>query len=100
MPGGATPSPLDRYGSPAGNRPSRGLCCGRCNRLGLTAEGRLCGCLFSSAEWELRELLRAGGEAEQIVARVEECLAAKRPDDGIQTAEFIRPQRAMYQIGG
>ncbi|HEX4142165.1 MAG TPA: GTP 3',8-cyclase MoaA [Pirellulales bacterium] len=74
--------------------------CSRCNRLRLTAEGRLRNCLFSTVEWDVRGLLRGGGQPEQIVAQVEECLAAKRPGHGIQTAEFVRPERAMYQIGG
>jgi len=74
--------------------------CSRCNRLRLTAEGRLRNCLFSSVEWDVRALLRGGGEDEQIVAQVEQCLAAKRPGHGIQTADFVRPERAMYQIGG
>ena len=28
------------------------------------------------------------------------CVAAKAPAHGINTVDFVRPERAMYQIGG
>jgi len=31
---------------------------------------------------------------------VRACVSAKRAGHGIDSPEFIRPQRAMYQIGG
>jgi cyclic pyranopterin phosphate synthase len=31
---------------------------------------------------------------------VRDCVAAKAPAHGINTIEFVRPERAMYQIGG
>jgi cyclic pyranopterin phosphate synthase len=76
--------------------------CGDCNRLRITAEGKLRNCLFSTAEWDLRELLRApaGDDEAAIVDRIRQCVAAKKPGHGIDTPEFVRPERAMYQIGG
>ncbi len=74
--------------------------CGRCNRLRLTAEGQVRNCLFSTVEWDARALLRGGGSDEEIAALVQASVGAKRAGHGIDTPEFIKPARAMYQIGG
>ena len=74
--------------------------CGDCNRLRLTAEGQVRNCLFSTVEWDARALLRGGADDEEIAALVRASIAAKKPGHGIDTADFIKPQRAMYQIGG
>ncbi len=74
--------------------------CGDCNRLRLTAEGKLRNCLFSTVEWDVRDLLRQGVSVAELQACVRDCVAAKNPGHGIDDEQFIQPQRAMYQIGG
>jgi cyclic pyranopterin phosphate synthase len=74
--------------------------CGACNRLRLTAEGQVRNCLFSTVEWDARAVIRGGGADEQLAQLVGDCVAAKKTGHGIDTPEFIKPQRAMYQIGG
>ena len=74
--------------------------CGDCNRLRLTAEGQIRNCLFSTAEWDARALLRAGGTDAQLAQLVRDCVTAKKPGHGIDEPDFLRPTRAMYQIGG
>lgn len=78
--------------------------CGACDRLRLTAEGQVRNCLFSSAESDARAILRSDGSDEQIDRAIEQLVrasvAAKKPGHGIDDPNFIRPQRAMYQIGG
>jgi cyclic pyranopterin phosphate synthase len=74
--------------------------CGDCNRLRITADGKLRNCLFSTTEWDARALLRAGASAEELVQLVRDCVAAKKPGHGIDSPEFVKPERAMYQIGG
>jgi cyclic pyranopterin phosphate synthase len=74
--------------------------CGDCNRLRLTAEGQVRNCLFSTTEWDARALLRSGATDSQIAQLVRDCVAAKKPGHGIDQPDFLRPQRAMYQIGG
>ncbi len=74
--------------------------CGDCNRVRITAEGQLRNCLFSSVEWDIRGSLRRGASEHEIAEQVRDCLAAKKPGHGIDTPEFLRPERAMYQIGG
>jgi cyclic pyranopterin phosphate synthase len=44
--------------------------CGDCNRLRITAEGKIRNCLFSTEEWDVRELLRGGGTDDQIAQTV------------------------------
>src|SRR5262249_16148963 len=74
--------------------------CGACNRLRLTAEGDVRNCLFSIAEWDARALLRGEGTDADLAQLIQDCVAAKKPGHGIDTAAFQRPERAMYQIGG
>jgi cyclic pyranopterin phosphate synthase len=74
--------------------------CESCNRLRVTAEGQLRNCLFSTAEWDARALLRGAADDTQIAQLIRDCVWAKKPGHGIDTPEFVRPERAMYQIGG
>jgi cyclic pyranopterin phosphate synthase len=81
--------------------------CGDCDRLRLTAEGQVRNCLFSTAEWDARAILRkrAGSsptpeDDEELATLIRACVQAKAPAHGINTIDFVRPERAMYQIGG
>jgi cyclic pyranopterin phosphate synthase len=74
--------------------------CGDCNRLRITAEGKVRNCLFSTIEWDARALMRSGGSDGELADLVRDCVAAKKPGHGIDSPEFMRPERAMYQIGG
>jgi cyclic pyranopterin phosphate synthase len=74
--------------------------CGQCNRLRLTAEGQVRNCLFSTTEWDARALLRGGASDDEIAELVRDCVRAKKPGHGIDEPGFLRPERAMYQIGG
>jgi len=74
--------------------------CGDCNRLRLTAEGQIRNCLFSTVEWDARALLRNGGSDADLREQLRDCVAAKQPGHGIGEADFQKPDRAMYQIGG
>ncbi len=74
--------------------------CRNCDRLRLTAEGKLRNCLFSTVEWDLRDLLRGGASDEVLKEQAFACVAAKWAGHNINADDFIKPQRAMYQIGG
>jgi cyclic pyranopterin phosphate synthase len=74
--------------------------CTACDRLRLTAEGQVRNCLFSTAEWDARTLLRNNATDDEIADLVRDCIVAKAAAHGINTIDFIRPERAMYQIGG
>ena len=79
--------------------------CSACDRLRLTAEGQVRNCLFSTAEWDARASYAAGSlnarsDDDELADLVRDCVRAKAPAHGINTIDFVRPERAMYQIGG
>ena len=74
--------------------------CGSCDRLRITAEGKLRNCLFSTVEWDLRDAIRSGKTDDELDSLIRECIKAKKAGHGIDSSEFERPERAMYQIGG
>jgi len=69
--------------------------CGECNRLRLTADGRLRTCLFSDDELDARAVLR-GGTDEDVRAVIRSALAAKPESHDMR----IGTLRRMSQIGG
>jgi cyclic pyranopterin phosphate synthase len=74
--------------------------CGDCNRLRLTAEGQVRNCLFSTVEWDARVLLRGGASDDELRELLRSCVLAKKAGHGINSDEFVKPERAMFQIGG
>ena len=74
--------------------------CESCNRLRLTAEGQVRNCLFSIEEWDARALLRGDATDEQLACLIRAAVGAKRAGHGINQDDFLRPARAMFQIGG
>lgn len=73
--------------------------CSGCDRLRLTADGKLRNCLFSREEWDVRSLMQTS-ESANLVNTIRECLMAKRAAHGIDAVDFTPPERAMFQIGG
>jgi GTP 3',8-cyclase len=74
--------------------------CGDCNRIRLTADGRLRTCLFSLNETDLRGPLRAGasdGEMEQIIR---DAVWRKELKHHVNEPGFVQPTRTMSAIGG
>ena len=97
----------DVPGDDDGGRPGVGFIdpvtqpfCDRCDRLRLTADGQFRNCLFSTTEWDARQVLRSGGSDDAIAHLLHDCVRVKRAAHGIGTPSFERPTRAMYQIGG
>jgi cyclic pyranopterin phosphate synthase len=74
--------------------------CLSCNRLRLTAEGKLRNCLFALEETDIRAQLRGGAPDQEIAAAVRSSVTAKWEGHEINTARFIKPERLMYSIGG
>lgn len=70
--------------------------CKTCNRLRLTADGRLRTCLFSDDEVDVRAVIRAGATEEDLTRLILDTLAAK-PEKRPQEEE---KGRSMSQIGG
>ncbi len=74
--------------------------CGQCNRIRITADGKLRNCLFSLEETDVRTILREGGTDDQLRDAVRRSVRAKKEGHEINTARFIQPARPMYSIGG
>ena len=74
--------------------------CGDCNRMRVTAEGKFRNCLFSGEEWDVRELLRGEATDAEIEALIRDCVMHKKAGHGTNDGNFLRPEKAMYQIGG
>ena len=74
--------------------------CGTCDRLRITSEGCVRNCLFSIKDWDVRALLRGPSRDAEIAQVVVDCVSSKKQAHGINSDDFSRPERAMYQIGG
>lgn len=74
--------------------------CMSCNRVRLTAEGKLRNCLFALNEVDLKPLLRGNAPAEEIAALVRGNVHEKWEGHEINTARFVKPERTMHTIGG
>jgi cyclic pyranopterin phosphate synthase len=74
--------------------------CTRCNRLRLTAEGKIRNCLFALDEVDIKQLLRGGAPDAEIAAAIVRNVADKWEGHEINTARFIKPLRTMHAIGG
>ena len=74
--------------------------CGACDRVRLTADGQIRNCLFANDESDLRTLLRAGADDDQLAAIWRRAVAAKLPGHGINDQGFLQPTRPMSAIGG
>ncbi|MBV8071024.1 MAG: GTP 3',8-cyclase MoaA [Acidobacteriaceae bacterium] len=74
--------------------------CLNCNRLRLTADGKLRYCLFAREETDLRALLRSQSSDEALEAAIRSTVWQKWAGHDIHRSSFAPPQRPMYSIGG
>ena len=75
--------------------------CGDCNRIRVTADGKLRTCLFSDNEADLLGPLRSGAPDDQLLALIEGALREKPEGHGIGSGEVRKAcARTMSLIGG
>ena len=74
--------------------------CGSCNRLRLTADGKLRNCLFALDETDVKGFLRHSPDDDGLADTVRRVVWAKWAGHAIDTAAFIKPDRTMHAIGG
>ncbi|HHL40988.1 MAG TPA: GTP 3',8-cyclase MoaA [Deltaproteobacteria bacterium] len=74
--------------------------CGTCNRLRLTADGKLRTCLFSDEELDLRRVLRGGAGDEEIARLLFHAVRTKPAGHNINDNIFKKCSRTMSLIGG
>jgi cyclic pyranopterin phosphate synthase len=73
--------------------------CFNCNRLRLTADGKLRPCLLSAYEVDLKGPLRQGADAEGLKKLIEEAVANKPKQHHIAEGDVPR-ERPFSQVGG
>ena len=74
--------------------------CGHCNRIRLTADGKIRTCLFSVNEHDLRSRLRNGASDVEIADWLRGVVWQKEARHHIGEPEFVSPPRSMSCIGG
>ena len=74
--------------------------CADCDRVRLTAEGKLRTCLFSLHETDLREPLRAGASDDELERIVRDAVWRKELKHRVGETGFRQPPRTMSAIGG
>lgn len=78
--------------------------CGTCNRIRLTANGRIKNCLFSNLETDLLKVMREGGNVEELI--LESIYHKKAVRAGMDSLEKLSDpelhsqNRSMIAIGG
>jgi cyclic pyranopterin phosphate synthase len=74
--------------------------CADCNRVRITAEGKLRTCLFSLHETDLREPLRSGASDPEIEKIIRDAVWRKELKHHVGEPGFRQPPRTMSAIGG
>jgi cyclic pyranopterin phosphate synthase len=74
--------------------------CADCDRIRLTADGKLRTCLFSLRETDLREPLRSGATDAELERIVRDAVWRKELKHRINEPGFRQPARTMSAIGG
>jgi GTP 3',8-cyclase len=74
--------------------------CADCNRIRLTAEGKLRTCLFSLHETDLRGPMRDGADDDELERIVRQAVWRKELKHHVGEPGFRQPLRTMSAIGG
>lgn len=74
--------------------------CADCNRIRLTADGKLRTCLFSLRETDLRAAMRDGADDAELEQLIRDAVWQKELRHAIGEPGFVKPARTMSQIGG
>ncbi|AMV30278.1 Cyclic pyranopterin monophosphate synthase [Gemmata sp. SH-PL17] len=75
--------------------------CRSCNRIRLTADGKLRNCLFALDETDVKGLLRSLPINDETIRNaLRQSVWAKWEGHEINAATFVKPDRTMHAIGG
>ena len=74
--------------------------CANCNRIRVTADGRILNCLFSNNEFNLRDIIREGCTDEELSNIIILAMKSKSMDGFQAEKEFGHKRSSMTQIGG
>lgn len=91
---------IDGKGSLGFISPMSNHFCARCNRIRMTAEGRLRGCLHDQSEINLRTSLNQGASDEELKELFIKAIRSKPNQHHMDTGWGEENHRKMFQIGG
>jgi GTP 3',8-cyclase len=74
--------------------------CENCNRLRLTADGHLRGCLFSEEETDLKTPLRQAKDDDHLLNLIGQTIINKPEKHGLTVTNLRKCARSMNSIGG
>jgi len=74
--------------------------CGDCDRIRITAEGKLRTCLFSLNETDLRGPMRSGATDDDLEQIIRAAVWRKELKHRVNEPGFVQPDRPMSAIGG
>jgi GTP 3',8-cyclase len=74
--------------------------CMNCNRLRLTADGKLRYCLFAREETDVKPLLERPDSEAALEVAIRSTIWQKWVGHDINQPSFVAPERPMYSIGG
>ena len=74
--------------------------CGACNRIRITADGKLLNCLYSQDETNLRDAIRSGVSDEKIESMITGSFMNKHKDGWAAQNSSGKHRESMTQIGG
>jgi GTP 3',8-cyclase len=74
--------------------------CRSCNRVRLTADGKLRNCLFALDEVDVKRYLRETPDDATLTEVIRQNVWQKWEGHEINTAKFVKPERTMHAIGG
>jgi cyclic pyranopterin phosphate synthase len=74
--------------------------CGNCNRIRITADGKLRYCLFAIEEHDVKALIRGAASDVEIGDFIRYVVSRKWEGHEINSSRFVAPPRPMYSIGG
>ncbi len=74
--------------------------CPACNRLRITADGKLLTCLFSSTEVDLKGPLRDGAGDDELLDLIQKAVSEKPMGHHLKEGESTAHDRPMKSIGG
>ena len=74
--------------------------CDNCNRIRITADGKLRNCLYSNNEFDLKKLINNGISHEKLALEIKKVMFRKEKDGWIAQNNGKKIRESMTQIGG
>ena len=74
--------------------------CAKCNRIRITADGKLLNCLYSKIETNIRDAIRQGLSNDLIKDMIRKAMGEKMIDGWTAQRQGNESRESMTQIGG